>query len=34
MIQVRIEVVGQGNILPLWFLDVRRDDLLHISIYR
>jgi hypothetical protein len=34
VIQVRIKVVGQGNVLSLWFWDVRRDDLLHIIIYR
>jgi hypothetical protein len=34
VIQVRTEVVGQGNVLSLWFRDVCRDDLLHISIYR
>jgi hypothetical protein len=34
VIQVCIKVEGQGNVLPLWFRDVRRYNLSHISIYR
>jgi hypothetical protein len=34
VIQVCIKVEGQGNVLPLWFRDVRRYNLFHISIYR